>query len=168
MRKMSCIIAILCSTVAARGEEWVSAKSVCSGRHAPAGLSTSSGLVLGGAGVGDVAAAIPPGFKPKTVYCEMYDPAYGLKACKYSKKADKSCPDAVSKGMLIQDFKDGYKTLRWYVDSKDVGRPRTFFLSADVVPEFVKDEKAKGKAIEEEKVKEKKPKKKLKKDKKNK
>lgn len=144
MRRIATIIVILCSTVVAQGEQWSGSKVVCSGKHAPSGLPLGGSLVLG-AGVADVEAAIPPGFNLKKVYCEMYDPEFGLKACKYSKKADKSCANVVSKAMLIQDYKDGYKNLRWYVDSKDVGRPRTFILSASVVRADVGKEKSKEK-----------------------
>jgi len=37
----------------------------------------------------------------------MNDPVYGLRACRYSKNADKACPNVVSKAMLFDDFGDG-------------------------------------------------------------
>lgn len=145
MRRTAAIMAILCSTVVAHGEEWGPTKLVCTGAHAPSGLRPGATRVLG-AGIGNVVVPIPPGFELKKIYCEMYDPQYGLKACKYSKKADGSCPHVSSKAMLIQNFGDGFRNLHWYIDSQEVGRPRTFILSADVTEKDAgKKDVAKGK-----------------------
>ena len=137
MRITAAILTILCATVSAQGGTVSSSKVVCSGKPAPAGAPVG-GMLVWGAGVGEVATRIPPGFKVKKIYCEMHDPLYGRRACKYSKKAEKSCPSVVSKAMLIDDFGDGFKDLSWYIESPDVGRPRTFVLSAEVVPDAPK------------------------------
>ena len=134
MRVAATILAILCGTVSAQAGAVSNAKVVCSGKHPPPGALLGGALVWD-AGVGKVAAAIPPGFKVKKIYCEVNDPVYGLRACKYSKKADKSCPNVVSKAMLIDDFGDGFKNLNWYMESPDISRPRTFILSTEVVPD---------------------------------
>jgi hypothetical protein len=134
MRIKATILAILCITVPAQGGTVSASKVVCSGKHPSAGALVG-GTLLQGAGVGEVAATIPPGFKVKKVYCEVSDPVYGLRACKYSKKPDKSCPGVVSKGMLVDNFGDGFKDLSWYVESPNVGQPRLFILTTEIAPD---------------------------------
>ena len=126
MRVAAVAFVLLSALSNAYGEDWKSSKLNCSGALAPAGHPRATTLV--GEGINDVVVYIPPGFKAKKIYCEIYDPAHGRKACSQG-----ACPIA-SSARWIQDA-DGYKNLHWFVNSPSAVRPRALMLSADIVPE---------------------------------
>jgi len=127
------IIALLCATISAQAGTVTSSKVVCSGKHPPA-APLLGGLLLSGSGVGEVDATIPPGYKVSKIYCQASDPAGRLIACKYSKKPDKACGVA-SKGMLIDNFGDGYKELSWYPETPKIAGERLYVLTTEIVPD---------------------------------
>jgi len=133
MRMTVTILAILCATVSAQAGTVSNSKVVCSGKHPPA-APLVGGMLLSSSGVGEVDATIPPGFKVAKVYCQVSDPVVGLRACKYSKKPDKAC-GVVSKGMLIDNFGDGFKDLSWYPESPKVAGPRLYILTTEIAPD---------------------------------
>ncbi|ARN81694.1 hypothetical protein B1812_12100 [Methylocystis bryophila] len=133
MRITVTIPAILFTTIAAQAGVVTNSKVVCSGKHPPA-VPLLGGMLVQNSGVGEVDANIPPGFKVAKVYCQVSDPAGGLRACKYSKKPDKACGVA-SKGMLIDNFGDGFKELSWYPQAPKGGAPRLYILTTEIAPD---------------------------------
>lgn len=72
----------------------------------------------------------PPGKVASKLHCEMYDDATGQIPCTWSDQTNGSCPYMASRSMVIANDPSG-NTYCWLFNNEDVGRSRTFFLSAE-------------------------------------
>lgn len=103
----------------------------CNGNPPPA-KPTYKGpvVVVGGLVPGRACVTVPPSKRATTLYCQMYDSPTEYN-CDMTPATNGNCPFTATREVVMSDATNG-RTYCWTWNNEDVGRKRSFFLSADV------------------------------------